>query len=92
MNIYVANLTRLVNSQDLTKHFSDYGEVSSAKVINDKFTGESRGFAFLEMPDDNAGRKAISELNGSVIDGRNIVVNEAKPQRERERSDYGRRW
>ncbi|RPD39551.1 RNA recognition motif domain-containing protein [Chitinophaga barathri] len=83
MNIYVSNLSVIVNAQDLTKHFSQYGAVASANVITDKFTNQSRGFAFVDMPDDNEARKAIAELNGTQLDGRSIVVNEARPKKER---------
>lgn len=87
MNIYVANLGFSVTTQDLTKHFSQYGEISSVNIITDKFTNQSRGFAFLEMPNREEATKAISELNGSMLGGRSIVVNEAKPKKEN--SDYG---
>jgi RNA recognition motif-containing protein len=80
MNIYVANLSFDVQDADLKNHFTPYGEVSSAKIIMDKATDRSRGFGFVEMADDAAGRKAIAELNGSMIDGRPIKVNEAKPK------------
>lgn len=82
MNIYVANLNFDLQDADLREHFTPYGEVTSAKVIMDKITERSRGFGFVEMADDTAGRKAIAELNGSMIDGRPIKVNEAKPRSE----------
>jgi RNA recognition motif-containing protein len=82
MNIYVANLNFDLQDADLRDHFTPYGEVTSAKVIMDKITERSRGFGFVEMTDDTAGRKAIAELNGSMIDGRPIKVNEAKPRSE----------
>ncbi|HVG42532.1 MAG TPA: hypothetical protein VM888_13035, partial [Chitinophagaceae bacterium] len=63
--------------------FTEYGEVTSAKVITDKFTGKSRGFGFVEMPDNEAAKKAISELDNGVVEGRNIKVMEAKPKEER---------
>lgn len=90
MNIYVANLNTIVNSQDLEKHFSRYGEITSANVIMDKFTSQSRGFAFIDMPNDKEAQKAIEELNGSLLEGKNIVVNEAKPRKER--FDRSSRW
>ena len=83
MNIYVSNLSAVLNSQDLAKHFSQYGTVASANVITDKFTNQSRGFAFVEMPNDQEAQKAISELNGTMLDGRSIVVNEARAKKER---------
>jgi RNA recognition motif-containing protein len=80
MNIYVANLSFDVQDADLKNHFAPYGEVSSAKIIMDKMTDRSRGFGFVEMSDDTAARKAITELNGSMVDGRPIKVSEAKPK------------
>ena len=83
MNIYVSNLSFAVNDEDLREFFTPYGEVTSAKVINDKFTGKSRGFGFVEMTDDAAAGKAIQELNDAAVDGRNIKVMEAKPKEDR---------
>jgi RNA recognition motif-containing protein len=83
MNIYVSNLSFNVTDDDLQGFFSDYGAVSSAKVITDKFTGKSRGFGFVEMPDDEAAKKAIGELDGGVVEGRAIKVTEARPREER---------
>ncbi|HEY1870675.1 MAG TPA: RNA-binding protein, partial [Chitinophagaceae bacterium] len=77
MNIYVSNLSFAVQDEDLKEFFAEYGEVSSAKVITDKFTHRSRGFAFVEMPDDTAAQKAIEELDGATVDGRAIKVNVA---------------
>lgn len=83
MNIYVSNLSFNVTDEDLQDYFAEYGEVSSAKVIMDKFTGKSRGFAFVEMPDDEAAKKAIQELDGASVDGRTIGVSVAKPREDR---------
>jgi RNA recognition motif-containing protein len=83
MNIYISNLSYAVNDGDLNELFSEYGEVSSAKVITDRETNKSRGFGFVEMPDDEAGKKAIDELNSAEYDGRVIKVNEARPRTER---------
>lgn len=83
MNIYVSNLSYAVQDEDLREFFTEYGEVSSAKVITDKFTSRSRGFGFVEMPDDEAARKAIAELDGGMVDGRAIKVMEAKPREEK---------
>jgi RNA recognition motif-containing protein len=83
MNIYVSNLSFNVKDEDLKGFFTPYGEVSSAKVITDKFTGVSRGFGFVELGSDEAGKKAIAELDNSVVDGRNIKVTEARPREER---------
>jgi RNA recognition motif-containing protein len=80
MNIYVSNLSFNVQDGDLREFFAAYGEVSSAKVIMDKMTSQSRGFGFVEMPDDAAAKKAIAELDGSTVEGRTIKVNEARPK------------
>lgn len=83
MNIYVSNLSFNVQDEDLRSYFAEYGEVSSAKVITDKFTQRSKGFGFVEMPDDAAGQKAIAELDGAMVDGRGIKVMVARPKEER---------
>ena len=83
MNIYVSNLSFNVRDEDLQEYFAEYGEVSSAKVIMDKFTNKSRGFAFVEMPNDEAAKKAIQELDGAAVDGRTISVSVARPREER---------
>src|SRR5687768_2123692 len=83
MNIYVSNLSFNVQDEDLREFFTEYGEVSSAKVITDKFTGKSRGFGFVEMPDDEAARKAIAELDQASVENRTIRVMEAKPKEEK---------
>lgn len=78
MKIYVSNLNFDIESEALKNFFTVYGEVSSAKIVTDKETNRSRGFGFIEMPDELASKKAIAALNGSVIDGRSIKVMEAK--------------
>ena len=83
MNIYISGLSYGTNDADLTNLFAEFGEVSSAKVIFDRETGRSRGFAFVEMPDDAAGQKAIDELNGAEFDHKQISVNVARPREER---------
>ena len=83
MNIYVSNLGFSVQDEDLKEYFEEYGEVTSAKVITDKFTNRSRGFGFVEMPDESAAQKAIKELNGAVVEGRSISVTVARPREER---------
>ena len=83
MNIYVSNLSFNVQDEDLREFFAEYGEVSSAKVIMDKFTNRSRGFGFVEMPDNAAAQKAIQELDGATVEGRAIKVSEAKPREDR---------
>ena len=83
MNIYVSNLSFNVQDEDLKEFFTPYGEVTSARVINDKATGQSRGFGFVEMSDDAAAKKAIVELNDATVDGRNIKVVEARPKEDK---------
>ena len=89
MNIYVSNLSFNVQDEDLREFFTEYGEVTSAKIITDKFTGKSRGFGFVEMPDNEAAQKAIAELDNGVVEGRTIKVMEAKPREEKPRSNGG---
>jgi RNA recognition motif-containing protein len=89
MNIYVSNLSFNVTDDDLEGFFAEYGEVSSARVITDKFTGKSRGFGFVEMPNDEAARKAIAELDGGKVEGREIKVAEARPREERSNGGGG---
>jgi|SRR5450432_3546264 len=83
MNIYVSNLSFNVQDEDLKEFFAEYGEVTSAKVILDKFTNKSRGFGFVEMSNDEAAKKAIQELDGAQVEGRAITVTIAKPREER---------
>jgi RNA recognition motif-containing protein len=83
MNIYVSNLSFNVQDEDLKEFFTPYGEVTSAKVINDRETGQSRGFGFVEMADDTAAKKAIAELDQATVDGRAIRVSEARPKENR---------
>ena len=82
MNIYVGNISWNLKDQDLANLFASYGEVTSAKIVTDKFTNRSKGFGFVEMADDAAAQAAIAALNGSEVDGRNIVVNESRPKPE----------
>lgn len=83
MNIYVANLSFDLQDEDLKELFTPYGEVGSARIIQDKMTNKSRGFGFVDMPDDAAAAKAIAELDGATVGGRPIKVNEAKPKPEK---------
>ena len=80
MNIYVGNLPNSVNEGDLREVFQAFGQVSTAAVIKDKFSGEARGFGFVEMPDKSEAEKAISMTNGKDLKGRSAKVNEAKPR------------
>jgi RNA recognition motif-containing protein len=82
MTIYVSNLDFTVSDDQLQKIFSGFGEVSSAKVMTDKFTNRSRGFGFVEMPDDTAAQRAIDDLNGTSHQGRSMVVNQARPKKQ----------
>jgi RNA recognition motif-containing protein len=93
MNIYVSNLGFNVQDAELKSLFTKYGEVSSAKVIMDKITNQSRGFGFVEMPDETAAQKAVNELNGVMADGRSIKVSEARPREDRNSgSSSSKRW
>ena len=91
MNIYIAGLNFSTTDADLNDLFSEYGEVTSARVITDRETGRSRGFAFVEMPDDEAAQKAIDELNGAEFDQKTISVNVARPREDRPRNGGGNR-
>lgn len=82
MNIYVANIAYSAKDQDLRELFEAFGEVTSAKIIMDKATNRSRGFGFVEMSDDTAGKAAIEGTNGKPFHGRDLVVNEARPRTE----------
>jgi len=82
MNIYVGNLSYEVTEDDLNKAFADFGEVVSAKVIKDGYSGKSKGFGFVEMSNNTEGEAAINALNGSEIKGRAVKVNEANARRE----------
>jgi RNA recognition motif-containing protein len=86
MNIYVGNLARVVTETDLRETFQAFGEVATTSVIKDKFSGESRGFGFVEMPKAEEAQKAISMLNGKDMKGRATTVNEAKPRTDRPRT------
>ncbi|MFH0761362.1 MAG: RNA-binding protein [Bacteroidota bacterium] len=88
MNLFVGSLPFRLTEAELREIFEAYGEVSSAKVITDKISGRSKGFGFVEMPDDEAAKKAIEELNGSEVEGRSIVVNKAEDKPER-KSGFG---
>ena len=80
MNIYVGNLSYQATEDELRGAFEQFGEVSSASIINDRDTGQSKGFGFVEMPTQSEGEEAIKQLNGSELGGRNIKVNEARPR------------
>ncbi len=83
MNIYVGNLSYSISEDDLRDAFSAFGEVSSVSIIMDKFSGQSKGFAFVEMPNSSEAEAAIEGLNERELQGRNLRVNQAKPREER---------
>lgn len=83
MNIFISNLSWAIKDGDLRELFAEYGEITSAKVIMDRETGKSRGFGFVEMPNEEEGKKAIEELDKAEYDGKVITVNVAKPREDR---------
>jgi len=90
MNIYVGNLPRNATEDDLQEAFAAFGQVTSATIIKDKFTGDSRGFGFVEMSDSTEANNAIQGLNGTDLKGRALTVNEARPRTENNRGGGGR--
>lgn len=89
MNIFVGSLPFSIEEADLRESFEAYGAVDTVKIITDKFTGRSKGFGFVEMPNDEEAQKAIDELNGATVQGRAIVVNKSEPKPEGERRSFG---
>jgi RNA recognition motif-containing protein len=89
MKLYVGGLAYSVTEQELENYFGEAGKVISAAVIKDRDSGQSKGFGFVEMEDDEAGKKAIAELNGKELSGRSIMVNEARPQEPRNNGGGG---
>ena len=89
MNIYVGNLPYSVTDEKLVELFSKFGNVSTARVVQDQFSGRSKGFGFVEMDSSEDGNKAIAELNETELDGRSIVVNEARPREDKGGSGGG---
>jgi len=87
MNIYIGNLSREVTEEELRQEFKAFGEVTSVRIITDKYTGQPRGFAFVEMPSVSEGQAAIAGLNGKTLKDRAITVNPARP-----RSENSGRW
>jgi len=88
-NIYVGNLSYSATEDQVRSMFEAYGPVDRVSIVTDRDTGQPRGFAFVEMPDDDAAGKAMDALNGMNMDGRNLTVNEAKPKADRPRRDGG---
>ncbi len=91
MNIYVGNLSFQVHEDELRKTFESFGQISSVSVIKDKFSGESRGFGFVEMPQKPEAEAAINGLNGTVLGGRALMISEARPRESRGGDSGGRR-
>jgi RNA recognition motif-containing protein len=91
VNIYVGNLSYQTTEDELRQAFEAYGQVASANVITDRMSGRSRGFGFVEMPDDTEANAAISALNDTELQGRRLRVNQARPREERPRGDRGGR-
>jgi len=91
MNIYVGNLSYEVTEEDLKQAFETFGQVESVNIIKDKFSGRSKGFGFVEMPDKANAQSAINELNGKELKGRTLNVNESRPRTESRggRGGYG---
>ncbi|WP_321289922.1 RNA-binding protein [uncultured Sunxiuqinia sp.] len=83
MNIYVGNLDYNLQEDELGQVFAEYGEVTSVKIVTDRETGRAKGFGFVEMAVDSEGEKAVQELDGAEVNGRNIKVNQARPRTER---------
>ena len=89
MNLYVGNLSTEVRQEDLQLTFEAFGQVTSAKVITDKFSGRSKGFGFVEMPVEAEAKSAMSSLNGKELRGQTLNVNEARPKRSGGKGSYG---
>lgn len=89
MNLYIGNLSWSISEAELQQTFEEFGEVSSCKIVKDKMTNRSKGFAFVEMPSADEANAAISALNGKDVKGRNISVNEARPREERPQGGGG---
>jgi len=91
MNIYVGNISSELTEEEINKAFAAYGELTSVKIIKDKYTGEPRGFAFVEMPDKAEAEAAMAGLNGKELKGKELIVNEARPRPEGFRGGSGGR-
>ncbi len=91
MNIYIGNLSPEVTDDDLRLAFEAFGQVTSAKVIKDRFTSEPRGFGFVEMPSSQEAKSAMESLNGTELKGKNILVNEARSRTDKRRGGGGKR-
>ena len=89
MRIYVGGISYSTDSEGLRRLFSEAGEVTEATVVEDKYSGQSKGFGFVEMPNDAEARAAIAKFNGAQFGGRSLTVNEARPREERSGGGYG---
>ncbi len=89
MNLYVGNLSRDVTNEDMQQAFEPFGQVTTVNVIKDRYSGESRGFGFVEMPDKSEAQAAISDLNGHELKGQEITVSEARPRSDKRRGGGG---
>jgi len=92
MNIYVGNLSYQTTNEDLREAFASFGDITSANVIMDRTTGQSKGFGFVEMPNNSEADSAIKALNGRPLNGRNIRVNQAEPRKPRDNDGPRRRF
>jgi len=92
MNIYVGNLSYSATEDDLREAFESFGQVDSVKIITDKYSGRSKGFGFIEMPEEEDAKAAIEKMNGEDVKGRALRVNEARPREERNRGFRQQSW
>ncbi len=91
MNIYIGNLSQEVTEDDLRGAFETFGQITSVRIIKDRFSGESRGFGFIEMPAKQEAISAMENLNGTELKGKTIIVNEARSRSDKRRGSGGRR-
>ena len=92
MNIYVGNIPYTLTENELNDLFAEYGSVTSTKIITERETGRSKGFGFVEMESDEAGKEAIEKLDGFIVKGRNLRVNEARPRANNSKPFYNKGW
>jgi len=89
MKLYVGNLPFKMDLETLKKHFSEFGEIEDATIIVNKFTGRSKGFGFVSFKDEESAKKAMQEMNGKEVEGRKLIVNEARPMKENKPENKG---
>lgn len=92
MNLYIGNIPYSISESELTQLFANFGEVTSLNIVKDKVTNRSKGFGFVDMPDDAAASAAINELNGKEVNGRKIIVNEARPKTDKKPGGFQKRY